>query len=227
MKKSYRVFQRAASVLLLLLGILCYNSLGMDEDHQLAEVVTLDPAPVVALTFDDGPDPRYTPQLLDGLKARGIHATFFLIGNKLEGQEELVERMYREGHLIGNHTYSHVELAKLPDSEARQEIQKTSNAIYEITGKYPTYVRPPFGEWAEQLEFEVEMFPVMWDIDPLDWKRTDVRGIVKDVESKVDDGSVILLHDCYESSVQAALQIADDLTEQGYQFVTVDQMILE
>lgn len=96
----------------------------------------------MALTFDDGPDPVYTPKLLDGLKERKVHVTFFLIGKKLEGQEDLVRRIQQEGHLIGNHTYSHVDLSKLSESQAKEEIEKTSNSIYEITGEYPTYVRP-------------------------------------------------------------------------------------
>ena len=155
----------------------------------------------MALTIDDGPDPVYTPKLLDGLKERKVHVTFFLIGKKLEGQEDLVRRIQQEGHLIGNHTYSHVDLSKLSESQAKEEIEKTSNSIYEITGEYPTYVRPPFGEWQEELEFEVTMLPILWNIDPIDWQRSDVEGIVRDVEKKVADGSIILLHVCFDSSV--------------------------
>ena len=133
-----------------------------DQNYgEMAFRASADTAPQVALTFDDGPDPVWTPQLLDGLKERGVHATFFLIGKKVEGQEKLVERIYREGHLIGNHTYNHVDLSKLAKRDAKEEIEKTSNEIYKITGEYPCYLRPPFGRWREELEFQVEMLPVI------------------------------------------------------------------
>ncbi len=227
MKGIYRLSRELLSIFVLLTGVLCYNCFADQNYGEMAFRASADTAPQVALTFDDGPDPVWTPQLLDGLKERGVHATFFLIGKKVEGQEKLVERIYREGHLIGNHTYNHVDLSKLAKRDAKEEIEKTSNEIYKITGEYPCYLRPPFGRWREELEFQVEMLPVLWNVDPDDWQRTDVDGIVRDVESKVSDGSIILLHDCYETSVESALRIVDDLKKQGYQFVTADQMILE
>lgn len=227
MRTEYKAFEGLALVFLLLTGILCYNYFTVETAEVYSQSTAASAAPQVALTFDDGPDPVWTPKLLDGLKERGVPATFFLIGRKIEGQEELVQRIHDEGHLIGNHTFNHVELSKLPDKDARMEIEKTSNVIYEVTGEYPQYVRPPFGEWNEKLELEVTMLPVLWNVDPLDWRRTDVEGIVRDVEKKAEDGSIILMHDCYETSVEAALRIADDLTRQGYRFVTADQLILE
>ena len=101
--------------------------------------------PQIALTFDDGPDEKYTEKLLDGLKERGIKASFFLLGKSIEGNEHIVKRMHREGHLIGNHTYNHVQLDKISETRAREEILKTNNRIYEITGEYPVYMRPPYG----------------------------------------------------------------------------------
>ena len=129
MKKKDRVFQGAASALLLFLGVLCYNHFNVREYSEVFREAAAEPAPKVALTFDDGPDPVYTPKLLDGLKERKVHVTFFLIGKKLEGQEDLVRRIQQEGHLIGNHTYSHVDLSKLSESQAKEEIEKTSNSI--------------------------------------------------------------------------------------------------
>ncbi|MFR8451395.1 MAG: polysaccharide deacetylase family protein [Fusicatenibacter saccharivorans] len=102
-----------------------------------------------ALTFDDGPNACYTPEVLEILKENEIPATFFLQGQCLAGNEEIVRRMHAEGHLIGNHTFHHVQLTKVSEEEAREEVVKTSNAIYEITGEYPVYIRPPFGEWRE------------------------------------------------------------------------------
>lgn len=182
--------------------------------------------PRVALTFDDGPSSKYTSMLLDGLKERGVHATFFLMGKNIEGNEELVRRIQEEGHLIGNHTYNHVQLNKIPRELACEEIQKTNNEIYEVTGVYPTYIRPPFGAWQENLELCVTMLPVFWDIDTLDWKSKNVDSVVNVVKREVRDGVIILMHDEYQTSVDAALKVVDMLLEEGYEFVTVDEMIV-
>lgn len=183
-------------------------------------------APKVALTFDDGPT-IYTETLLEGLKERGIRASFFLLGRNIPGQEAVIREMYADGHLIGNHTYNHVQLTRLSKDEAREEIEKTSGLIYEITGQYPIFVRPPYGEWRKDLEYAVTMLPVFWSIDPRDWNTQDTDAVVRNVEKKVEDGSIILLHDSSESSVKAALRIADDLAGKGYQFVTAEEMLLD
>lgn len=182
--------------------------------------------PRAALTFDDGPNAKYTPMLLDGLRERGIHATFFLMGKNIEGKEEIVEQMYKDGHLIGNHTYDHVQLNKLPNDQACQQILKTNNEIYEITGEYPMYLRPPYGAWPKNLELCVTMLPVFWDVDTLDWKSKNVQSVENIVQREVKDGSIILMHDSFKSSVEAALQIADMLTEQGYDLVTADELLV-
>ena len=181
----------------------------------------------VALTFDDGPSPRCTPQLLDGLKERDVKATFFLIGENISGKEEIVRRMAEEGHLIGNHTYSHVKLSGMAPEAACEEIRKTSDLIQEITGKPAEYIRPPFGEWDKSLECGLTLFPVLWTVDTLDWTTENVSDVVRRGTEKVKDGDVILLHDCYASSVKAALEIIDTLKSRGFQFVTADELILE
>lgn len=182
--------------------------------------------PKVALTFDDGPSKRYTPALLDGLKERGVHASFFLMGKNIEGNEEIVRRMEEEGHLVGNHTYNHVQLDKVTRQEAKEEVEKTSNEIFEITGVYPSYVRPPFGAWPKDLEFCITMVPVFWNIDTLDWQTKNADSVVRIVEKNVQDGSIILMHDGYKTSVEAALRIVDLLTKEGYEFVTVDELVV-
>ncbi len=183
-------------------------------------------APRVALTFDDGPHMKYTPLLLDGLRERGVHATFFLMGKNIEGKEEIVEQMHKDGHLIGNHTYDHVQLDKLSNDLACRQILKTNNIIYEITGEYPLYLRPPYGAWPKNLELCVTMLPVFWDVDTLDWKSKNVQSVEKIVREEVKDGSIILMHDSFQSSVEAALQITDMLTEQGYDLVTADELLV-
>ena len=179
-----------------------------------------------ALTFDDGPNSKYTPLLLKGLKERGVHATFFLMGKNIEGKEALVKQIQEEGHLIGNHTYNHVQLDKISKEVAKEEIETTNQKIFEITGVYPAWLRPPYGEWRKNLDFYVEMFPVLWDVDTLDWKSKNVDSIMKIVRSEVSDGAVILMHDAYQSSVDAALQIVDLLMAEEYEFVTVEELIL-
>lgn len=182
--------------------------------------------PRVALTFDDGPS-NYTTSLLDGLRKRGVCATFFLQGQCIEGKEEVIKQMQEDGHLIGNHTFHHVQLTKLSDEQAKQEVVSTSNAIYEITGIYTSYIRPPFGEWKKGLDYNVTMIPVLWTIDSRDWYTKDTPVIVNEVMKQVEDGDIILMHDCYKTSVESALQIVDQLKEQGYELVTVDEMIVE
>ena len=180
----------------------------------------------IALTFDDGPHPKYTEQLLDGLKERGVVATFIVTGENAENYPDIIRREQDEGHLIGNHTYNHVELCKISKEAARTEIEATNQEIYDITGEYPMWLRPPYGEWQKNLDFYVNMFPVLWDIDTLDWKSQNVNAVMQIVESEIEDGAVILMHDAYQSSVDAALQIVDLLTAQGYEFVTVDELVL-
>lgn len=194
-----------------------------EETHQEGQEEN---RPLAALTFDDGPSAEYTPRLLDGLKERNIKASFFLLGRNIPGNEEIVERMQEEGHLIGNHTYNHVQLSAISEAEAREEILKTNNIIYEITGNYPQYMRPPFGSWKKNLELCVEMIPVFWNIDTMDWKSQDVSSILNIVFAEAEDGAIILMHDEYETSVEAALQIADHLMKEGYEFVTADRLIV-
>lgn len=184
-------------------------------------------APRIAITFDDGPSANCTGRLLDGLKERGIKGTFFLIGKNVEENPELVKRLDEEGHLIGNHTYSHVEITKLSDEDAKKEIMETDRVISAITGEHVEYMRPPFGLWQDKLEEELDVMPVMWSIDPLDWTTKNVEEIVNKVVTEAEDNDIILLHDCYDTSVEAALRIVDILKKKGFEFVTVDELLMD
>lgn len=181
----------------------------------------------VAITFDDGPGSETTPKLLDGLKERGVKATFFLIGHSIEGNEDIVKRMHDDGHLIGNHTYTHVQLCKVSIDSAYDEIIKTNEIIKNITGEDPKYIRPPYGSYSNHLLMKINMTPVFWSVDPDDWNTTNVSQVVKSVVKNIKPGDIILLHDIYDSSVTAALEIIDELKAKGYVFVTVDQLILD
>lgn len=181
----------------------------------------------VALTFDDGPDSQYTPMLLDGLKERDVKATFFVMGKQAEKYPDLIKRMEEEGHLIGNHTYSHMQLKKSNREQFKEELKKTSEIVETITGNSVQYVRPPYGAWDKTFEKELNMFPVLWNIDPLDWCKSNVSCIAQNVINEVEENDIILMHDQYPSSVKAALKIVDALKEQGYEFVTVDELVEE
>ena len=182
--------------------------------------------PKVALTFDDGPHRIYTKNLLDGLRERGVKATFFVVGENIPGNEDLIRQMEEDGHLIGNHTYDHADISKLSDEENCRELQKTSDLIKEITGHGTAYVRPPFGNWKDTMDCRITMISVKWTIDTLDWKNRNVREIIGKVMQQISDHDIILMHDYYETSVEAALQIVDRLLEEGYEFVTVEDLIL-
>lgn len=183
--------------------------------------------PKIAITFDDGPSGSCTPELLDGLKERQVKVTFFLIGENAEKYPELVRREFEDGHLIGNHTYHHVEITKVSDLEAKEEIERTNQVIKEIIGEEPEYMRPPFGAWQRDLEEEMSVMPVLWTIDPLDWTTTNIDEIVNKVVTEAGENDIILLHDCYKSSVEAALRIIDLLQAKGFEFVTVDELLLD
>lgn len=179
----------------------------------------------IALTFDDGPS-DVTGILLDGLAERGVKATFFLIGTCVEEYSEIVKREVREGHLVGNHTYDHADLRKLSLEEACMEVEKTNQILEDITGETVEYIRPPFGDWKKELEEKFSLIPVLWSVDPLDWTTENEEKIVNNVVTDVGEGDIILLHDSYISSVNAALQIIDILQKEGYEFVTVEELIL-
>ena len=181
----------------------------------------------IAITFDDGPHPYYTEQLLDGLKERGVKATFFVTGEHAELHPDIIKRMNEEGHLIGNHTYSHIQLGKNNREEFKQQLIKTNEIISEITGKEVLYVRPPYGTWDKTFESELNMFPVLWTVDPKDWCSDNVACITDKIVTKAGENDIILLHDYYESSVTAALKVVDSLQEKGYEFVTVEEILFD
>lgn len=185
-----------------------------------------DNAKKVALTFDDGPHPRYTQQLLDGLKERNVKVTFFIVGKNAAKYPEIVKNIAKDGHLIGNHTYNHVQLNTLSIEEQCIEVTKTNELLYNITGAYPEFIRPTFGEWDKKLECSMDMIPVLWSVDTLDWTTENVDKIVKKGTKNIQDGDIILMHDYYDTSVTAALRIIDKLQSEGFEFVTVDDLIL-
>lgn len=181
----------------------------------------------IALTFDDGPHPFYTEQLIRGLEEREVSATFFITGANADAHPELVKKLHEKGHLIGNHTYSHTQLNGKNEEQFKQEIIKTNEVIKAQTGEDIIYVRPPYGSWNKEFEKQLNMFPVFWTIDPLDWCSSDVNAIVKRVTTKAKENDIILMHDQYKTTVTAALKIVDQLKAEGYEFVTVEELLLD
>ena len=200
------------------------------SSHTLADAGYEDEAPYkgkVALTFDDGPHTVCTPQLLDGLKKRDVKVTFFVTGENVESYPEIVKRASEDGHLIGNHTFHHVQLTAANSDDFKKEIISTNDIIQEVTGKETSFIRPPYGSWDKKYEKELNMFPVLWDVDPLDWCSTNVDKIVRSVLAGTKENSIILMHDSYDSTVTAALQVVDILKAEGYEFVTVDEILFD
>lgn len=212
---------------ILLAYLICRLAAPVTVREASAPEGTFEPEKYLALTFDDGPHPVHTPVLLDGLKERGVPATFFLMGSCIPGNEALVKRMQEEGHLIGNHSYNHVRLTKAGPAAVCEAVDRTSGMIENITGSRPQYMRPPYGDWNEELECQSGMTTVLWSVDSLDWKLRNQKRIVKKVLKEAEDGDIILMHDIFDTSVSAALELIDILQREGYTFVTADELMID
>lgn len=186
-----------------------------------------EPPKYVALTFDDGPSGQYTRRLLEGLAARGVHATFFLCGYRLETYGDLAEDIRRGGHEIGLHGYSHDSMAKMSPQTLRRELQDTAALL--PRGCVVNLMRPPGGaggEVLEQVTREGNLAVISWSVDPRDWETRDESLILRRMLASAGDGDVILMHDMTDSSVDAALALVDELTARGYKFLTVSQLAM-
>lgn len=179
----------------------------------------------VALTFDDGPSGRFTRRLLDGLKERDAHATFFLCGYRLKNGGELARRILDEGHEIGLHGYSHDNLSTMTRRQIASELAATRALL---PGDAETvWLRPPGGcssDGVRQVAEATGLSILNWSVDPRDWATRDTAAVGQSVIHSIRDGDVVLLHDMSDSSVDAALAIIDRLKSQGFRFVTVSQL---
>lgn len=181
--------------------------------------------PMVALTFDDGPSTRYTASILDALKDYGASATFFVLGSNAERSPALLQRMVLEGNEIGNHTYSHKQLTTLSKENIEEEIVATQESIYGITHKYPELIRPPYGSKNDMVSQCAQGKRIVtWTLDTRDWKTKDAKAIVDYVERTIKDRDIILMHDLYATSAQAAILLIPKLQEMGFQLVTVSEL---
>ena len=185
--------------------------------------------PYIALTFDDGPSAKLTPKLLDLLAEHHIKATFFLIGENATENPELVAREAREGHEVANHSWSHPNFGKMSDDGVRGQLRKTDDAIKSAMGKSPTLMRPPYGsitarqkKWIHQ-EFGYKI--VLWDVDPLDWRRPGPAAVCNRIVKNTRAGSIVLAHDIHPGTIEAMPCVLKELEAKGFKFVTVSELI--
>ena len=185
----------------------------------------------IALTFDDGPHPVHTAPLLDALADLHVPATFFLLGDNVELHPELVARMAREGHELGNHTYAHRYLPLARSRSVERELRATDQAIARVTGIVPRVARPP---WGGRSPKNVRVFQrlrkrlVLWDVNSFDWKGKPVDEVVERVLDRVRPGSIVLMHEAREggeSTIEAVRRLVPALRAQGYELATVSSVI--
>lgn len=179
---------------------------------------------VVAFTFDDGPNPNTTPILVQSLKKRGMNATFFMLGTNVEKHPETVKYVDENGFEVASHTYQHRNLRKIPVGDQNYEIYHTQELIHQTIGKDPTAIRPPYGNYSEETLSFIQTPIVLWNVDTLDWKYRDANEIYQNSIDKIQDGDIVLMHDIYYRSVDAAILFADELYQRGYAVVSVQEL---
>lgn len=188
----------------------------------------------VALTFDDVPDPRFTPQILDILKEYGVKATFFVNGQRVLNHPKLAKRIHDEGHVIGNHSFTHPDFNKISMSAFISEIKKTEQSIFPITGYNPKLIRPPYGEiteeqliWAAEHKYQI----VNWNVDSLDWKGLKKGEVLKNILAGIKPGAIVLQHggggygSKLQGTIEALPEVIKALKNQGYELVTVPELL--
>lgn len=178
---------------------------------------------MIALTFDDGPNYN-TSKIIDVLNKYDIKATFFVLGNRAINNKDILKKMADSGMEIGNHTYNHLLLTKYDENKIRSEIEDTSEVIYNATKKRPKLLRPSYGSVNNKIKKVANMPIIIWDIDTLDWKYHNSKRITSRVVNKVRDGDIILMHDIYSASLNALSNIIPILQDNGYEFVTIDEL---
>lgn len=181
----------------------------------------------VALTFDDGPRSSTTTKLLDTLDKEKVNATFFLLGNNVSGNEDIILRMKKSGHNIGSHTYSHLDLVKQNESTITDEFKKTDDLVYNITKEKIRMIRTPYGSQNDKVMKIAKRPNILWSVDTRDWESRNSEKIIKATLNSVHDGAIILMHDIHEESVNAVPEIIKELHKNGYGIITVEALLGE
>ena len=199
------------------------------EEEPISVTSVLVSGPYIAMTFDDGPHGRNTPKLLKMLRERNIKATFFIVGECAAQLPEVLAQIDAEGHEIGNHSWSHPNLARYSEERVREQLQKTDNVIYQVTNKRCTLFRPPYGSFTDsQKKWAKKEFgytTILWSVDPLDWKKPGPSVITRRIVSAAGKGSIVLAHDIHAGTIAAMPSTLDQLLAKGYQFVTVSELL--
>jgi len=183
----------------------------------------------VAMTFDDGPHPTLTPALLDMLKRRGIRATFYVIGQNAMRYPLLMKRIADEGHEVGNHTWRHPYLNRMGVESIQAELDRTTMAVYQTTGRAPVTMRPPYGALSlnqRKMVYQTRGLPtVLWSVDPRDWQQPGSQVVADRIVGRAHNGGIILAHDIHRATVRAMPSALDGLIGRGFQFVTVSELM--
>lgn len=191
--------------------------------------VKLDPnGKYVALTFDDGPNSTSTPQVLKALKAHHAVATFFMLGSQAEYYPAIAKQVLEAGHEIGSHTENHRDLSTLKDAQIQQELGEASHKIEAAVGQKPTLLRPPYGAYNDKVMYAAKKNRtpiILWSVDSLDWKSRNAKAVNDVVLRNVKPGAIVLMHDIHLSTAEALPSLLTALEQQGYQFVTVSQLL--
>jgi peptidoglycan/xylan/chitin deacetylase (PgdA/CDA1 family) len=179
----------------------------------------------LALTFDDGPNPMTTPQVVTELEQAHVQATFFMVGSRIAGNEALLRQMHTDGDEIENHSWTHPDFTKLTVPQIQQQIQLTQQAVVNAGVPAPTMFRPPYGAVNATVEANVPLTILLWNEDPRDWAASTSAQVVQSTEATAKAGGIVDMHDIYHVTANALPQIITDLTARGFHFVTVSQLL--
>ena len=181
---------------------------------------------LVAITFDDGPGYSKTEKLITELDKRDARVSFFMLGEIANKQKELVKKVYDYGHTIGSHTYDHKNLRKLGDEQLFFEVNYTNEILSGIIGEDIRFIRPPYGAYNTDILSKINMAFILWNVDTLDWKYRNAEKVRDYIVEHAEDGDIILLHDIHATSVDGAIMAIDILKNEGYEFVSLDEMLV-
>lgn len=179
----------------------------------------------ISLTFDDGPNPKTTPRLLDILNEKGVKATFFMLGQNVVKNEALVKRVFDEGHEVASHSYSHPQLTTIDAQRVKEEVQKTDKAIYHAIGKLPTDFRPPYGAVNKEVAAIIGKPIIQWSVDSQDWQSHNADAIIKRINETAYNDSIVLMHDIHPDTVDAVSRVIDCLREEGYEILPSKELL--
>lgn len=216
------LMRMGAAVCLAAVAALAIGGHGTAEP---AAAIVNENGPMIALTFDDGPYPKVTGHILDVLEKNGVCATFFVLGSRIEGHEDMLTRMDELGCEIGNHSFSHADLTRLSKADCQRELSDTDAEIRRVTGHEASVVRPPYGYYNKTVMSAAERPLILWTVDTNDWRGKAPGEIADYVIQQAKEGSVILMHDQQTQTADAMEMIIPTLIEEGFRFVTVSELI--